>query len=119
VHRRAAICLLVLFSFSLIEPALLAGDGSKLPACCRREGQHHCAMGAESTAAGPMVQAVCPAFPKTGAAPAHAKLAGMRPTRLMLEPIVCFAAGTVQAEALFRISFSRARQQRGPPTLLF
>jgi hypothetical protein len=43
VRRFAAILLLALFSVSLIEPGLMA-DVSKLPACCRRGGQHHCTM---------------------------------------------------------------------------
>ena len=35
--------LLALFSFSLISPAVLASDAdSKLPACCKRNGKHHC-----------------------------------------------------------------------------
>jgi hypothetical protein len=118
VRRIGAIFLLGLFSVSLIEPALVADDESKLPACCRREGQHHCAMTGESRAPGAVVQAVCPAFPKAGAAPAYTKLAGMRPARLVLGQIACHLAGSVQAQALFRVSFSRARQKRGPPALL-
>lgn len=118
VRRLPAIFLLGLFSFSLIEPALFAGADAKLPACCRREGQHHCAMTAEASAAGASVQAVCPAFPKTGATPAYAKIAGMRPAQSMLGWTVGHPAGRVRTQALFRVSFNRARQKRGPPALI-
>lgn len=118
VRRIPAILLLGLFSFSLIEPALVAGDDSKLPACCRRDGQHHCAMTGESSAGGAVVQALCAAFPKTGATPAYAKLAGIRPEQWIFGQSVGHPAGYVQTQALFHVSFSRARQKRGPPALL-
>jgi hypothetical protein len=118
VRRVPAILLLGLFSFSLIEPALMADNDSKLPACCRREGQHHCAMTVESSAAGSAVQAVCPAFPKTGATPAHTRLAGIRPEQLMFGQPVSYLTACTQTRALLRVSFSWNRQKRGPPALL-
>jgi hypothetical protein len=70
--------LLSLFGVSLITPALAADFDEKLPACCRREGLHHCAMTGTPAPAGASIQAVCPAYPKSGATPAHSKIAGAR-----------------------------------------
>ncbi len=45
MRRALAAMLVVLFSFPLIAPALASGpNDSQLPACCRRNGKHHCAM---------------------------------------------------------------------------
>ena len=44
MRRIAAMLLVSVFSFSPIGPALFVDADSNLPACCRRGGQHHCAM---------------------------------------------------------------------------
>jgi hypothetical protein len=49
-------------------PLALSGSLSDLPACCRREGKHHCSMGATNGApsSGPAAAAQtekCPLFP--------------------------------------------------------
>jgi hypothetical protein len=45
MRRTVASLLLGLVSFPLIAPLLLADTDSDLPACCRRDGKHHCSMG--------------------------------------------------------------------------
>src|SRR5258705_11580827 len=44
VRRVLSFTLLLLFSLPLISPvlALTAGSDADLPACCRRNGAHHC-----------------------------------------------------------------------------
>lgn len=72
MRRALALLLLGLFSFSLSSPFLLA-DQPELPACCRRDGKHRCAMAdmaaqSDSTQ-GAGVQAIlakCPLYPKAG-----------------------------------------------------
>jgi len=119
VRRFPAILLLSVFSFALIAPAVLAADGdSKLPACCRREGRHHCAMPADSSSAGAVVQAVCPAFPEAGAVPAYSKLLGVRPIRAMVASITVHAAPRAQSEPFGYSASRRVRPQRGPPAHL-
>jgi hypothetical protein len=117
VRRFSAIMLLGLFSLSLIEPALFADSDSKLPACCRRDGQHHCAMPGASSA-GMLIQAVCPVYPKSGAAPACSKVAAPRPVQAVVAPIASHPGGRAQTQDLGRTSFSRARQKRGPPAFI-
>jgi hypothetical protein len=119
VSKAVASLLFVLFSFGLISPALVSDPQSKLPACCRRDGKHHCASIKDSSSEGQSLQALqqnCPNFPqsKSTAVPApfhfavswhefHAALTGY--------PAVC-----AQNEALYRISYSRTGQKRGPPS---
>lgn len=117
VRRIPAIVLLTVFSVSLSLPALPAGTDSNLPACCRREGMHHCATpGTAST--GASIVAVCPAFPKTGATPAHSKIAAVRPAAVIAGQIAEQAAGLARRLGLVHSWFARERQKRGPPALL-
>ena len=116
VRRLSAILLLGLFVLSVFAPALIADPESKLPACCRRGGEHHCAITPLQSAAGPVVQSLCPFFPDLSTVPTFSKVTGVRPTQLVLGQAVSHPRGSVQARALFRISFSRTRQKRGPPT---
>lgn len=121
MRRVLAMLLAALFSFSLISPAVLASDaGSRLPACCRRGGQHGCAMSNESaSSSGPTAQAArCRFFPPAKAVPPGRTmgLAGVSPAtaaEFRSQPASC-----PLAESLYRISFSRACRPRGPPAPL-
>lgn len=125
MRRGPAIMLVFLFSFSLIGPALFVDDESNLPACCRRDGKHHCAMvdrdmaqEPPSGAAAGALRTKCPFFPSGGAVLPHscgAVLAACQTAGAVVSQI----AGPAQAEARYRISFSRSHQKRGPPTLLW
>ena len=48
MRRALSILLVLLFGLGPLAVTLDAGDDSRLPACCRRHGAHHCAM-ADST----------------------------------------------------------------------
>ena len=125
MRRVPAILLVFVFSFSLIAPALFADAESNLPACCRRDGKHHCGMTdrdmAETPSSGAAVDALrakCPFFPNGGAVlpqPGAALLAACHPAGIS---IVSQIAAPAQAEAGYRISLNRAHHKRGPPTLL-
>ena len=123
MQRGSAILLLVLFSFLLISPMLTADDDSALPACCRKGGQHHCAMenmGQPNEVSGLTLKsssAKCPLFPQAGAAPAcgHCIAPG---AAHFFAGIVSHPTAHAQIEAQYRVSFSRAWQKRGPPALL-
>jgi hypothetical protein len=128
MRRVPAILLVFLFSFSLIGPALFVGRESNLPACCRRDGKHHCGMtapdmvdAAPTAPSGPAVDALrakCPLFPNGGAVapnPEAALLAAPQRTGISL---VVRVTSSTQADAGYRISFNSSHQKRGPPSLL-
>jgi hypothetical protein len=122
MRRVLAILLMLAFGLPLIAPALAFGpDDSQLPACCRRNGAHHCAMMSEvSVNASRRLTTVsgrCPCPPIT-------RLALMLPHALSTQHnsasvtwIIGQPAIIREAEAGYRISFHRSRQKRGPPQL--
>lgn len=121
MRRALAWLLLVLIGIPLISPLLLADPRPEMPACCRRDGKHHCAMPApdgESAPAGPAVrglQAKCQFYPKTGALPANSK-AGILAVGCR---IVAGYALPVQVDAPEchhpRLAARHAERKRGPP----
>jgi hypothetical protein len=120
--RASAILLLALFGFLLISPAVVADANSNLPACCRKDGKHHCSMTSpdESEESGGALQSVrskCPMFPGSAAAPAHSSAAAARPTDLFFASLVGHPAAHAQTDAPYRVSFSRSLHKRGPPSI--
>jgi hypothetical protein len=118
MRRALASLLLLLFSLSLIEPALRANAGPDLPACCRREGKHHCTMGAGSSAGSLAIGARCLAYPVPAAFFAAANAAVVK------GPAAVFAGPSsyrlIQRHTVARHSAApgRSHQKRGPPTPL-
>jgi hypothetical protein len=108
-----------MFSFSLIGRAAFASDeDSKLPACCRRAGLHRCAaiLGAQTGSSGPAIHASpCANFLGAAAAPTFAKKAFSTAPQMVFASVASRPAARPQAEVLYRISFARTRQKRGPP----
>jgi hypothetical protein len=112
VRRVLASLLLVLFSFSLIAPALFASDtDSKLPACCRRNGKHHCGL---ATGSG-FHAARCADFPSVNAIPASQTAALPGLSRSAFIALIIQPGNSSRLEARSRISYSQAGQKRGPP----
>jgi len=124
VAKFIASALLVILACDTTLPALLAGPESNLPACCRRDGKHHCAMlemlEKQQENAGPSWKTVakkCPLFPCGTVAffadpstpPPLAGFAGLLSGASIVK---------AQTEVLFHISHSRTRQKRGPPSLV-
>jgi hypothetical protein len=119
MRRAITSVLLALFSFPLIAPVLLANVASDLPACCRRDGKHHCGMAdPQESPSGHAVRATqskCPLYPKASS------VAGDSQTVLSSD------APRVGAPPLFRSSRRMAShdttlvalrgsvQKRGPP----
>ncbi len=121
MNRVLTSLLLALFGFSPFSPLLLGGAVSNLPACCRRAGLHHCLeAGGPGAPVGPAFGAArCPNFPGVQAAPVAAKLAGVVKTSpAAFTPIASHPCGHARTTALYRISYSRAGQKRGPPLFL-
>lgn len=126
MRRLLAALLVSVFSFSLIAPALIADADSNLPACCRRGGQHHCAMAdmgqdAAVPASDPVLNAraqKCPYFPKGGALLPHAGTALVAAAQLLESIPVSQLTVLSRAEAGCRVSFGHSHQKRGPPSPL-
>ena len=124
MRRFSATLLLVLFGCTLIAPALVAGPDTKLPSCCRTDGKHRCSMDSKAHHA-PLpsgvqikgLQTKCPFFPAGPAVSATAQ-AGLVDTGYFVPSTGASHHVTAeQAETLLHISFSRANQKRGPPSL--
>ncbi len=122
MHRAFAILLLIVFSLSLITPALFADSESKLPACCRKDGKHHCAMmdmGTEQSKEPALKnrETKCPFFPSPAPPEAFGKAVAHHPGDIFYASILSHPAAHAQTEARYRVSFSRSSQKRGPPSL--
>lgn len=118
VRRAFAILLLVGFSLPLIAPLFASSSTqSSLPACCRRDGKHHCMMG-EVPSRNRTVTERCPYAPFAGLALMlpHA----MAPTDRPIAAVQLAGPAAMVGEALagYRISADRTRQKRGPPSFL-
>jgi hypothetical protein len=123
VRRLIGITLLLLFSLPLISPvlALAASSDANLPACCRRNGAHHCSMKmhqAESSGHGPSFSAIpqrCPAYPAMVTSARHGDLSFYTASLIFAE-VVSHPSVKAQTSARARVALDRSRQQRGPPT---
>jgi hypothetical protein len=114
---------LVAIGFSLIAPAALLEAESKLPACCRRDGAHRCAMSLDrpEANAGTSLTAVrktCSSFPVAITAPASSGAALPRPAAAIFAALLSHPSIQFQTESRYRVSFSRCRQKRGPPSIV-
>jgi len=120
--RRAFAMLLVgMFSFSLISPAVFAEHAdAKLPACCRRDGKHHCAMpaGAASPSGQTLQADKCRFYPCATTIPPGQTVSLPPVAQVIVAGLLTHPASCPTAETLCRISFSRAGQKRGPPAPL-
>ena len=128
MRRLLSIALLLLFLLPSFAASFLQSTDANLPACCRAKGKHHCMMGmmgmrmAQETASRRgftvgILWEKCPLFPKSTAwgssQPGTAPPAQSGPVALVTAP-----NAILQAEAHYRIAWSRSRQKRGPPPLL-
>jgi hypothetical protein len=123
MRRALASFLLAVFSFPLIAPAFFVDAEANLPACCRRDGKHHCAMTMDETASAAGVsvgtaQPRCPLYPGASATPVGRYAAVLRSSGAVFGAIVSHPAIQFQTEAGYRISFGRSSQKRGPPVVL-
>ena len=125
MRRLLSLGLLLLFSLPLIAPVLALATGSEanLPACCRRNGAHHCAMKdhpSQSSIDGTNLSSIpqhCPAYPAVITPIRHGDLS-FPTASLIFAEIVSHPAIKLQTEARARVALDLSRQKRGPPTNL-
>jgi hypothetical protein len=122
MRRLLASALVLAFFSPLIAPAFTASvRAADLPACCRRQGKHHCMMYRMAMGQAPWpyrtVQDKCPYSPFAQLAILifHGYFSHEAPAAAIHAAL--HAARIPQAEAGYRISFFRSRQKRGPPRL--
>jgi len=119
VTRVAALLLLGVFGFLLIAPVAFAQDPeAQLPACCRAHGKHRCVMPPGAHSGGPSLQSQndrCPLFPQAGALGSYHHTVTLTASQQFFASVVNQPAVHAQIEALYRISYSRTGQKRGPP----
>jgi hypothetical protein len=127
---------ILLFGATLFPTiALMLSTGavaqSTLPACCRRDGKHHCAMsaeglamlmgdqndGASKTAGLSATPEKCP-YSQHSLGAVHLRVFTPEATVMQSVGALQKVSAAEQAECLRRISFDRSRQKRGPPSLL-
>ena len=122
MRRVLSLSLMMMFSWMLIAPLLAPDADANLPACCRRNGKHHCMMSRMGRLSGNQkgftaVSEKCPCGPAVPCAVHSATLKPEARARFYAEalPSPIRAALT---EARPRLSFLRSHQRRGPPTPL-
>lgn len=119
MRRALASLLLALFSFPLIVPMLRADAASSLPACCRRNGEHHCAMPDHSSGSALRAsQPRCPLFPKAGAAAVSFNPVVLSAAPQAGEPSLVFSPATKSNHNIPQITLRGSVQKRGPPSSL-
>lgn len=116
----AIVLLLVAFSLSLLAPLLAAGTPKELPACCRRDGNHHCARNrAHTHNSGVSISshAACPLFPPGLSAAVSVPAADAPPVFSGIHQSMAAApAPPGQSVSLRQAEFALAGQKRGPPS---
>jgi hypothetical protein len=121
VRRSLAISLLLLFSLPLIAPllALQAGANGNLPACCRRNGAHHCAMQIPNASQQMHLSAVherCPAYPKVVTSAKRNDLS-FQTSAILIAGALVHPSIKIQPATLAQQALYRSQSQRGPPAL--
>jgi hypothetical protein len=110
---------MVVFGLPLALPLFSAQAAEQnLPACCRRDGRHHCSMPKDGSQ--PNISIVGEKCPVAPASPAFLLHFSFTPgtAAAIFAGITCHPAISPQTEAQFRVSFDRARQKRGPPAFI-
>lgn len=125
LRKLISILLLAIFGLPVV-PQLLAAtvkSGSNLPACCRRNGKHHCMLSAaakyEGASAKPAFSAPldkCPYAPAAISVSPHSTI-GVSKSCVIYAEVVSHPSVHPQTESKRRISQDRSRTKRGPPTL--
>lgn len=124
MRRLLAVTLLLLFGFPLVSPlfALSANSETNLPACCRRDGAHHCHQNMQRTSSSAQsesvfaTQAKCPFYPGAATLVRHND-AKLHTIATLLVEAANHSAVKAPTYAHARIDLDTAWQKRGPPAL--
>jgi hypothetical protein len=120
-----SITLLLLFCLPQIVPLFALGSTpeSRLPACCRMHGKHHCMMSMEEMQAllsgnhFTPVPSKCPLFPKA-VSPVPNQVLYFDQAAVLSDEFLSLPTQSRQPEASARVALEGARHKRGPPVAL-
>jgi len=121
MRRSVSFLLMLVFLLGPLAAAL-GDDDASLPACCRRNGAHHCSMAslrAAIIASGkPIVTApsTCPNYPGDNALTAS-PIHGLAPLLVTPFSLPAVLHSPAAAHAAARASAERTRSSRAPPAL--
>jgi hypothetical protein len=125
VRRLLAISLLLLFGMPLISPlfALAANTESNLPACCRRNGSHHCMMSMaerdhlanKAGAHAPMMGERCPYLPKALPVASSSPLFALNAAMTVFSVMAMDGIAVRPSFVARRVLHGHSGLQRGPP----
>jgi hypothetical protein len=126
LRRFIAIALLAIFGlpFATSLLALTPRSEANLPACCRRNGKHHCMMAMQETqTSGDQVRLSappekCPYVPGRVLQGSQQVVFDTSSQRAF-GGLVGHSAVFAQMESMWRISRDRSKQKRGPPSPFF
>ena len=123
-RRILAITLLIAFGFPLVAPlfATTADPEANLPACCRSNGKHHCAMMHMMLMAAyssPSFNAPpCPFYPAAVAPQRLVPAAITVPVAFTVAPLRAAVPSASAPRRAARIFLASANLKRGPPAFL-
>jgi len=122
MRRAVGVFLILLFGLGPLAEALPVNAESRLPACCRRHGAHHCAMAAQMAAAQALPASApvfappahCPSYPGAMAA-STATIHALAAASPALSALLTQAHSPASRTSAPRQSQLRTRANRGPP----
>jgi len=121
MRRILAIGLLLLFSSAYVLPMVMSDDEQELPACCRRDGKHHCSMMDKPSQSGEpafqTLRAKCPCWP-VGRVSSSRHDGIICAAAMIYGELLSHPATFPQTEVRYIISKTRSHQKRGPPSLI-
>jgi hypothetical protein len=126
LRRFLSILLLAMFGLPFVSPllAMTAKSEPNLPVCCRKDGKHHCMTGTgeRTKVANGDAQFHAPVEKCPYRPPAVTMVHGHSfvppSSQAIFAGLIAHPAVVAQTESKLRISRSRSRQKRGPPTAL-
>lgn len=127
VRRLLAIAIVLLLGLPTVAPLFALGTGAdpNLPACCRRDGKHHCMLemsGMTSSASSKsqlktvMLTERCPYGSKSLPGTPHPDWS-LSTSAAIFAGVVAHPSVAPQTESQLRVSEDRSRQKRGPPSI--
>ncbi|HEX4028778.1 MAG TPA: hypothetical protein VHX20_00350 [Terracidiphilus sp.] len=127
MRRSFAILLILFFGLGPLSATLEASDDASLPACCRRNGAHHCAMTAEMEAMrANWQQDSSPAFSAPSTCPYYPGAAAVLTGPAAALAAAAAALPSLRTQAYRQAAFhtrilsgpERTRAGRGPPAAI-